>query len=89
MDFEGDENKSAANFRKHGVTFLEASEAFADDFSSEVADPDHSEGEYRYLLFGKTDSDKYVVVSYTERDERIRIISARNMTRSERKAYEQ
>lgn len=49
------------------VTFLEASEAFADDFSSEVADPDHSEGEYRYLLFGKTYGDKYVVVSYTER----------------------
>lgn len=89
LDFEWDESKAYINSRKHGVTFWEASEVFCDDLSSFVADPDHSEGEGRFLLFGRSQGGKYLVVSFTERSEIIRIISARRMTPAERKAYEQ
>ncbi len=89
MDFEWDESKADANKRKHGVTFWEATEVFGDDLSSFVVDPDHSAREERFLLFGKTKSSKYLVVSFTERADLVRIISARRMTPSERRAYEQ
>jgi uncharacterized DUF497 family protein len=89
MDFEWDEAKACANESKHGVSFLEASEVFGDDLASCVPDPDHSEGEDRYLLFGVSSGGNFLVVSYTERVDAIRIISARRMTAQERKAYEQ
>jgi uncharacterized DUF497 family protein len=89
MDFEWDSEKAKENEAKHGVTFLEASEVFGDDYSSTVPDPDHSENEDRYLIFGVSRNGKYLVVSYTEREERIRLISARIMTPRERRAYEQ
>lgn len=89
MDFEWDRNKAQGNESKHGVSFEEATEVFADDYSSVVADPDHSIEENRFVIFGKTFGDRFLVVAFTERDGRIRIISARPMTRPERKAYEQ
>jgi uncharacterized DUF497 family protein len=89
MDFEWDPAKAHANERKHGVSFLEASEVFGDDHSSVVRDPDHSVEEDRYLIFGMSKGGKFLVVSYTERARRIRLISARHMTARERKAYEQ
>lgn len=89
IDFEWDPAKSKANEEKHGVSFVEASEVFDDDYSSTVRDPDHSEAEDRYLIFGLSASRKCLVVSYTERGDRIRIISAREMTPRERRAYEQ
>jgi len=89
MDFEWDESKPGANKKKHGVTFWVATEVFGDDLSSFVADPDHSSEEGRFLLFGTTKRNKHLVVSFTERDQIVRIISARPMTPSERKAYEQ
>ena len=87
--FEWDPEKSRENEQKHGVSFLEASEVFDDDHSSTVPDPDHSADEERYLIFGISKQGKYLVVSYTERGERIRPISARQMTPRERRAYEQ
>ena len=89
MNFEWDSEKAKENESKHGVTFLEASEVFGDDYSSTVPDPDHSGDEDRYLIFGVSTNGKYLVVSYTEREERIRLISARIMTTRERRAYEQ
>ncbi|MEL6468944.1 MAG: BrnT family toxin [Cyanobacteria bacterium J06623_4] len=88
MNFEWDEAKARANQAKHNVSFSEATEVFADDYSSYVPDPDHSYGEDRYLLFGLFLEGGYIVVSFTERSDTIRIISARRMTRQERKAYE-
>jgi uncharacterized DUF497 family protein len=88
MDFEWDPGKARANEQKHGVTFYEACEVFDDDHSSAVRDPDHSADENRSLIFGMSKGGKYLVVSYTERGERIRLISARQMTPRERKAYE-
>lgn len=89
MDFEWDETKARINEKKHGVSFLEATEVFGDDYSSCVHDPDHSSDEDRYLLFGVSSKGSFLVVSYTERSDTIRIISARRMTGQERKAYEQ
>ncbi|MEW6037647.1 MAG: BrnT family toxin [Pseudomonadota bacterium] len=89
MDFEWDETKARANEKKHGVSFVEATEVFGDEYSSCVHDPDHSYEEERYLLFGVSSKGNYIVVSYTERSDTVRIISARCMTRQERKAYEQ
>ena len=87
--FEWDPEKSRENEQKHGVSFSEASEVFDDDYSSTVPDPDHSADEERYLIFGISKQGKYLVVSYTERGERIRLISARQMTPRERRAYGQ
>lgn len=89
MDFEWDQKKAAANETKHGVSFAEATEVFADDYSSTVRDPDHSIGEERFVIFGKTLAERRLVVAFTERDGKIRIISARPMTPRERRAYEQ
>jgi uncharacterized DUF497 family protein len=89
MKFEWDDNKAKANQRKHGVSFLEVSDVFADSYASCVLDPDHSYDESRYLLFGLSSKGDHFVVSFTERVDVIRIISARRMTRQERYAYEQ
>lgn len=89
MEFEWHSPKATRNLMKHGVSFEEATEVFADLLSSTVTDPDHSVGENRFPLFGMTASGRHLAVAFTERGDRIRIFSARPMTRSERKAYEQ
>lgn len=88
MDFEWDPEKARRNRRSHGVSFPEAAEVFGDELSSIVVDPDDSEGERRFLIFGQTRSGRHLVVAYAERRGRMRLISARKMTRRERKAYE-
>ena len=89
LEFEWNQQKAKSNLQKHGVSFIEAVDVFNDDFSSTVLDPDSSRGEFRYLTFGRTSAFRYLVVSYTERSDRVRIISARKMTPRERKAYEE
>lgn len=89
MDFEWDPVKARANESKHEVSFFEACEVFDDAHSSAVRDPDNSLDENRYLIFGMSKGGKCLVVSYTETGDRIRMISARQMTPRERKAYEQ
>ncbi|PZO18179.1 MAG: hypothetical protein DCF25_10135 [Leptolyngbya foveolarum] len=89
MNFEWDETKARTNLDKHSVSFSEATEVFADEYSSYAQDPDHSDEEDRYLLFGLSSKGTHMVVSFTERPDAIRLISARRMTRQERKAYEQ
>jgi uncharacterized DUF497 family protein len=88
VDFEWDPKKAAANERKHGVTFQEAAEVFSDDDSSTVPDPDHSLGEIRHVIFGRTRAGRRLVVGFTERSAKIRIINARQMTRRERLPYD-
>jgi len=89
MEFEWDIDKARRNEEKHGVSFVEACTVFDDDYSSTVADPDHSKDESRYVTFGLTDSGRALTVVHTDRETRIRIISARPMTPTERRAYEQ
>ena len=89
MEFEWDPEKARDSETKHGVSFVEASEVFADALSSTAPDPDHSLEEERFVIFGRTLGDRHLVVAFTERGGRLRIISARQMTRRERQAYEQ
>ena len=89
MQFEWDAEKAASNLKKHGVSFQEAATAFGDPFSATIADPDHSEDEDRYVLLGQTYQGRLVVVVHTDREETVRIISARLASRRERNSYEQ
>ncbi|MBF8251497.1 MAG: hypothetical protein HW382_1125 [Deltaproteobacteria bacterium] len=89
MEFEWDPKKSAANERKHDITFQEASTVFGDRLAMTFADPDHSKNEERYLTFGLSMQNRLLVVSHTERGEKTRIISARLMDRKERRIYEE
>lgn len=88
MNFEWEEAKAAANLRKHKVSFEEASTVFEDNLSLTGRDPDHSLGERRFVTFGVSAKNRVLVVSHTERNDKIRIISARPATRTERKIYE-
>lgn len=89
MDFEWDEQKATRNFAKHGLSFHEAAAVFGDPLAITYYDPDHSQDEDRFLTFGHSGAGTLLVVSHTDRDDRIRIISARRATRKERKAYEE
>ena len=89
MEFEWDPEKAAHNLRKHKVSFTEAATVFGDFLSATVADPDHSGDEHRYITIGLSNRGRLLMVAHAERHERIRIISARKLTRNERRAYEE
>lgn len=89
MDFEWYPRKAAANLRKHGVSFTEAGTVFGDELAITVPDPDHSDKEDRFITIGWSNRRRLLMVSHTDVDDRIRIISARELTRNERKAYEE
>ena len=86
---EWDDRKAAANLLKHGVSFVEAVTALEDPLATTYRDPDHSAEECRFLTFGLSSKGRILVVAHTDRDEAIRLISARPATRSERRAYEE
>ena len=81
--------KAETNKRKHGVSFHEAATVFGDPLAITFMDPDHSIDEDRYLTFGLSRFNHLLVVSHAEREEKVRIIGARLMTRQERKVYEE
>jgi uncharacterized DUF497 family protein len=85
--FEWDPRKTASNLAKHGVSFDDAKTVFEDDFFLVFADPDHSTEESRFIIMGQSKQGRLLVVAYTERSDTIRIISAREATRRERKTY--
>jgi uncharacterized DUF497 family protein len=87
--FEWDRGKDAANQRKHGVGFAEASTVFDDPLSVTILDPDHAIGEERFVIVGMSSKRSLLVVVHTIRGERIRLISARPATRHERRNYEE
>jgi hypothetical protein len=89
MNFEWDPQKAATNLEKHGVTFHEAATDFGDQLAITFSDLDHSVEEERYLTFGLSRFDRLLVVSHADRGDTIRIISARIMTRKEKKIYEE
>ena len=89
MEFEWDEAKAAANLAKHAVSFEEAKTVFDDPVYVDFYDPDHSQDENRYIMIGQSGQGRLLLVSYTERDDIIRLISAREVTRGEREAYEE
>jgi uncharacterized DUF497 family protein len=85
-DFEWDRTKAAANYKKHGVRFEHAVLAFEDPFAVVELDESEEYGEDRFLLTGRI-AGGIVVVVYTERGQRVRIISAREATEYERRTY--
>lgn len=87
--FEWDPRKAAHNSAKHGVSFEEAKTVFDDDLFLVFSDPDHSLEEQRFLIVGRSRQARLLVVVYTERAEVVRLISAREATRRERRTYEQ
>ena len=88
--FEWDTRKEAGNIQKHiGITFHEASSVFFDPLAMTFFDPDHSENEERFITLGMASNSKILFVSHTEHGEKIRIISAREATRQERRSYEE
>jgi uncharacterized DUF497 family protein len=89
MKFEWDSSKAAANLSKHGVSFEEAKTLFDDPLYVDFYDPDHSDGEHRYIIIGQSQQGRLLMVSYTERNGTIRIISSREVTGTERDAYEE
>ncbi len=89
LDFEWDPAKAEANLKEHGVSFDEATTIFRDTLSITISDPDHSESEDRFIDIGMSHRMQLLVVSYTERQDKIRIISARQPTRAERRSYEE
>ncbi|OGQ17172.1 MAG: hypothetical protein A2138_27170 [Deltaproteobacteria bacterium RBG_16_71_12] len=87
MDFRWDEAKARANHAKHGVSFEEAAEVFADPLALVVEDVAHPE---RLIIIGSSMSARVLLVVFIERDEdRIRIVSARLATSHERRHYEE
>lgn len=88
MEFEWDEKKAVANARKHGVSFHEAATVFGDPLAITFQDPDHSGKEHRFLTFGLSQDNRLLVLAHTDRGRKVRIITARLMTRNERKIHE-
>ena len=89
MKFEWDPRKAEANLAKHQVFFEEAQTAFNDPLFIDFYDPDHSVEEERYILVGQSVEQRLLVIAYTERNDAIRLISAREATKMERKVYEE
>ncbi len=87
--FEWDLEKSRSNAIKHRVTFEEAMSTFRDPFSLTLSDPDHSEVEDRLILLGLSDRQRLLVVVYVEREENLRLISARVANPQEKREYEE
>ena len=89
LSFEWDKRKGESNLRAHGVSFREATTVFADPLAITISDPDHSSAEMRFLDIGHSCFGRLIVVSYTERANKIRLISARLAARNERRQYEE
>ncbi|MBF0239039.1 MAG: BrnT family toxin [SAR324 cluster bacterium] len=86
--FEWDPNKASSNINKHKITFDEASTVFQDTRSLTIDDPLHSWDEERLIIIGMSHKNRLLVVVHTEREDKVRIISARKATKNERRYYE-
>ena len=89
MTYEWDPAKAAANVRKHRVSFEEAASVFLHPVALTFPDPDHSKDEDRAITIGRSARQRVLFVAHTEREDRIRIISARVATQREQRQYEE
>ncbi len=88
MKFEWDNNKAASNKLKHGISFEEAESVFSDPLAVIFNDEWHSETEEREIIIGYSNNNRLLLVSFAERSDKVRLISAREATRKERQDYE-
>lgn len=89
LEFEWDAKKAEDNLTRHGVAFAEALTVFADPLARIFGDPEHSTDERREIIIGHSEKHRLLLVSFTERAPRVRIISARKATKRERHDYEE
>jgi uncharacterized protein len=89
VHFEWNPLKATQNRRKHGVSFHEAASVFGDPLALTYHDPDHSVSEERFLTVGLSNAGRVLIVAHADHGDTIRVISARQTTRGERKQYEQ
>ena len=89
MIFEWDQDKAESNFKKHKIAFEEAEGVFYDPLSLTIPDPEHSVDEFRFVDIGISKNNRLLIIAYTEREDRIRIITARKATKTERQKYEE
>jgi uncharacterized DUF497 family protein len=87
--FDWDEGNREKNWEKHQVSTGECEEAFFNLPLLLQPDPAHSQKEPRYYVLGQTTEGRYLFIAYTLRNDRIRVVSARDMSRKERDIYEQ
>ena len=87
LAFDWDDAKAAANLQAHGVSFELAKTVFKDPFAIEFLDDREDYGEDRFVIIGMAEGQVLLFVAYTERVERIRIISARRATKNEQDQY--
>jgi uncharacterized protein len=87
--FEWDKDKAHRNLRKHKVSFDEAQTVFADDYSITIPDVAHSHTEERSIIIGLSNKKRLLVITFTERNGLIRLISARKATPRERQIHEE
>lgn len=87
LEFEWDRRKAAANLRMHGVSFELAKTVFRDPFGVERIDDREPYAEERFLTIGMGAGEILLFVVHTEREDRIRIISARRATQYEQDDY--
>ena len=88
IEFEWDEKKAQFNFKKHKISFEESVTVFHDPLLATMFDPDHSDDEQRYIAIGQSAKGRILIISYTERQSRTRIISCRKATSQEQETYE-
>jgi len=89
INFIWDKNKAKLNLVKHNLSFEEAATVFADPLAFVFDDVEHTRKEQRALIIGHTSKNKVIIVSFTERNQHIRIISARKATKKEKQDYEE
>ena len=89
LQFTWDPAKEAAHLSKHGVSFGDASTVFRNPLAKVLPDPTHSEQEQRSLVVGHSEGGRLLMVVFTETDDRIRIISARDASAREHREYEE
>jgi len=89
VNFEWDPGKARKNRRKHRISFQEAATVFGDPLAVTYPDPDHSLSEQRFITVGMSSTGRVLMVAHVDRDENVRIVSARRTTQRERKSYEE
>jgi len=89
VNFEWDPGKARQNRREHRIPFQEAATIFGDPLAVTYPDPDHSTSEQRFITVGMSSVGRVLIVAHVDRNENVRIISARKTTQRERKHYEE
>jgi uncharacterized DUF497 family protein len=89
LNFDWSNEKALNNHQKHNISFEEAMTVWNDEFAALIHDPSHSINEERFIIIGYSYKNNLLFVSFTERDDKFRIISARKATKTERKRHEE